>query len=182
MSGSASWCFIANAFRRANEELREGLELNFGRRRCWRRQRRKRTCWPFEWPCWMEREGEWRSSRGNNGCHSPLPICGFGEPRSLIQNVHFSCVLPSRHSFLFSAIPSPFHFPKHGRHASSATVSEFFSPGCSTTPTQPFHSTSRVYSPTSSLLLLRHVPQLLCSGVSVMVRLSELVYDSKFCT
>ena len=30
VSGSASWCFIANAFRRANDELREkGLEMEY---------------------------------------------------------------------------------------------------------------------------------------------------------
>jgi hypothetical protein len=83
----------------------------------WRRRwRRRRTCWPFEWPCWMKREGEWRSSRGNNGCHSPLPICGWRTRSSLIQMSTF-LYSPSRHSSLFSVIQSPFHFPIRGRHA-----------------------------------------------------------------
>ena len=119
-----------------------GLELKFGER-IRRRWRRKRTCWPFEWPCWMEREGEWRSAVVvTMGVIAPPPA-NLRVWRASITNPKctlFQCS-PSRHSFLFSAIPSPFHFPKHGRHASSATVTEFFSAGYSTTPGQSFHST-----------------------------------------
>ena len=84
MSGSASWCFIAKAFRRANDELGEG-ENGWGRE--WGR---KRTWWPFGWPCWMERE---------------VGATTLGE----LDHQHHHC-----HSFLFSAIQSPFHFPKVG--------------------------------------------------------------------
>ena len=51
MSGSASWCFIAKAFRRANDELerRKVRSLEYYGETVDAAERR--TCWPFEWPC-----------------------------------------------------------------------------------------------------------------------------------
>lgn len=89
---------------------------------------------------WMEREGEWRSTRGKQwvSCIAPPANLRFW-PRSLIiQNVHFPVF--SRHSFLFSAIQSPFHFPKHGRHAWAGTAAE------QATPDKPSHSTNPPFS------------------------------------
>lgn len=73
------------------------------------------------------------SSRGNNGpCQSAVLASSITNPMCTL-----SCVLPVVIVSLFSAIQSPFHFPKHGRYARAGTAAELFLLQCPWQATDP---------------------------------------------